>query len=356
MHILHVACMPFPTMQGSQVYLKGLLRAQSKRHRVALLCYGYGLESGDEPYEIIRIRNVGNYRRMRAGPDVYKPILDVLLAKKLWGMQADVIHVHNYEAPIAAYIRRIRKKTPIVYTAHNTMEEELPTYWQHRYLKGLARRFGKMLDYQIPKRADVVVAIRPETESNLRSLGCHRVYTILPGVEELAYSTQKHIRPTVMYAGNVDAYQNLGDLIELAKRLSNVNFRLVTSQIEGFSHEVPPNVCIVETSDFQKVCEEISQAHIFLVPRKICSGFPMKILNALALGVPVVTYSSTAPLLKGTLYCQDIDDMEVRIRHLLSNVHLANLQGVEGREFVLSEYMWENSALKLDTIYNMIKQ
>ena len=48
MHILHVACMPYPSMQGSQVYLRGLMKAQAKRHNVSLLCYGHGTECTDQ--------------------------------------------------------------------------------------------------------------------------------------------------------------------------------------------------------------------------------------------------------------------------------------------------------------------
>ena len=54
---------------------------------------------------------------MRAGPDFVKPILDLALAQRIASVDADVVHAHNYEAPIAAALARLRTHTPIPYNA-----------------------------------------------------------------------------------------------------------------------------------------------------------------------------------------------------------------------------------------------
>ena len=195
MRILHVACMPFPSMQGTQVYVRGLLKAEAERgHDVALLCYGYGRFYLYEGYQVYRCFDIPWYRNFRAGPSAYKILLDMGIACRLWRLKADIIHVHNYEAPIAAYIKRLHDKTPIVYTAHNLMAEELETYTASQILKTGMRTFGRLLDRTIPRFADHVIAIHPNAHVHLQALGCKYVTTITPGVEKIPRSSKPKIK------------------------------------------------------------------------------------------------------------------------------------------------------------------
>ena len=114
--------------------LKGLV---ALGHQVSLLCYAHGDEDvvWNEPdIEIHRIQQISDYENLRAGPDLMKPILDALLTIKMMKLQPDIIHVHNYEAPLVSAIGRYHRKIPMVYSAHNTMCEELPTYFSLSFL------------------------------------------------------------------------------------------------------------------------------------------------------------------------------------------------------------------------------
>lgn len=356
MHILHVACMPYPSMQGSQVYLRGLMKAQAKRHNVSLLCYGHGIECTDQDYQIHRAPNILGYDRVRAGPDRYKPLLDVMLMMKLWKLKADIIHVHNYEAPIAAYLSRIKHRTPIVYTAHNLMAEELETYCTNRVAKSMSRRFGRWLDANIPRRADAVIAIRKSTEKVLRDLGCRHVVTIPPGVEKIEVSTVQAVERSVVYAGNVDAYQNLDILYQLAQNMPDTLFRIVTSDAVGLVKDLPQNIEVVILNNFQDVCAQMLRSQVCVVPRRKCSGFPMKMLNSMALGIPVVAFSSAVSEVSGVVRCANYADMELALRRILDDSLYRDQLGKQGKEHVLSEYSWEKRAIEVEKIYNYLNQ
>ena len=67
-----VAACPFPTSQGSQVFIHQLARALAHAgHEVDLVTYGFGETAGVPSH------------RLRAGPSFEKPLWDALLALRL---------------------------------------------------------------------------------------------------------------------------------------------------------------------------------------------------------------------------------------------------------------------------------
>ena len=118
---------------------------------VTVVCYGHGgrrirlrLSSRPDP-------QLPGYNNLRAGPDWVKPVLDIALAAKIASLPADIVHAHNYEAPIAAFLAQRFTGTPIVYSAHNTMREELPTYFEATLGAALRRSSGTLLDRTVPQ-------------------------------------------------------------------------------------------------------------------------------------------------------------------------------------------------------------
>jgi len=128
LRIVQAAAFPFPSPQGSQVYVRGMARALARRgHDVTVACYAHGVGEPDPEYRVVRTPAVWRYDNLRAGPHLGKPFLDVALALRLGCLEADVVHAHNYEAPLAAALARAWTGVTIIYNTHNTMEEELHT-------------------------------------------------------------------------------------------------------------------------------------------------------------------------------------------------------------------------------------
>ena len=111
MHIVQAAAFPFPSMQGSQVYVHGIARALvSLGHRVTVVCYGHSQGEVSPGVEVVRVPLLQSYDRLRAGPDWIKPVLDIGLAVRLSQLRPDVVHVHNYEAPMAEMIAQFWRR------------------------------------------------------------------------------------------------------------------------------------------------------------------------------------------------------------------------------------------------------
>ena len=80
----------------------------------------------------------------------------------------------------------------------------------------------------------------------------------------------------------------------------------------------------------------------------------MKLLNALALGIPVVAFSSAVRSMPGVVLCENIQDMESALRMLLLDPRRCDQLGREGKEHVLHKYSWEKVAIEVEKIYTCL--
>lgn len=371
-NILQVGTFPYPSPQGSQVYVRGIVRGLAQMgHQVDLLCYGHGI--GDTTLEqflgvqIWRAPKLKGYQNMRAGPDWVKPLLDVLMSMKMRHCTPDIIHVHNYEAPFVVWMAKILfphlRGVPVVYSAHNTMVEELPTYFQSHQHRVWSRKLGSLLDYQIPKRHDSIVVLRKQSEEALQRLGCKNVHTVSPGIDPDEFLSVDDLKTRVpiemlvgqwiVYAGNPDAYQDLDILLDALDRLPQVHFVFVSASDARHWQRQHGRTLHIQTSDFRDVQAIVQTADLAVIPRMQCTGFPIKLLNYLALGTMTICSEGSAVDLPGVVSIPngDIDAMVSAIRHYLTHPDEQRELGQQAQQYVLESCTWAVQAEKLTEIY-----
>jgi hypothetical protein len=242
---------------------------------------------------------------MRSGPDVVKPALDLALAARIAAIPADVVHAHSHEALVAAVLARARTGVPVVYNPHTLLGEELPTYLPR--LRRAGAFAGHAADRLLPRFADAGVGISARAERALRDAGCRRVRRVLPGVdpEDFAGVSPRRLPggPWVVYAGNPDAYQDLPILFEAVRRVAEARLLIVSAA------EWPevPGATVVRAASWPEARDWIAGADVAALPRTVCAGFPIKLLNYVALGLPVVVAAGSAQGLPGEIVVADGD-------------------------------------------------
>lgn len=359
LRIVQAAAFPFPTPQGSQVYVRGMARALARRgHTVTVACYAHGVGAPDPEYRVVRTPRVPGYANLRAGPDWVKPALDAALAVRLARIRADVVHAHNYEAPIAAALARLWTRTPIVYNAHNTMAEELHTYFEGRVSRGVARRVGRALDRTVPRLASHAIAISAPAVPTLAALGCRAISHVPPGVDpaELPETAPATLPPGpwVVYAGNPDRYQDLDVLVEAMRHVPEAGLLLVSaSPLGGWAGCGLPRLHLVQTDSFPVVRALLAASAVAALPRAVCSGYPIKLLNYLGMGLPTVAAAGSAQPLPGVVRVPDRDPlaMAAAIRGLLDSEERRRTLGARARSHVLRECTWDSRAAELERVY-----
>ena len=304
MRVLQVAACPYPSPQGSQVYVRGTARALADAgHDVIVAAYGHGVGPADPRVSVVRTPHVPGYQRMRSGPDPVKPLLDLAVAAVVARTPADIVHAHNYEGLAAALLARRYTGTPVVYAAHTLLEDELPTDVSRG--RGAWRRLGGWVDRALPRQADAVLALSAQGAAALQRLGCRRVVHIPPGLHPGDYVGVRPRRlspgPTLVYAGTSDTFQDLDVLYAAMEALPGVTLLVVSHGGPLGERASSVGARVVHPADWQEARDWIAGADVAAVPRTRCAGFPMKLLNYLALGLPTVVAAGSAQGLPGEI-------------------------------------------------------
>jgi glycosyltransferase involved in cell wall biosynthesis len=300
LRVVMVGACPYPAPQGSQVLLtETAVGLRAAGHDVLLVVYGHGEGEPPPGLPLARARRVPGHRRTAAGPSPLKPVADLFLAAAVRRAcrehRAQIVHAHNYEGLFAALASGFR---PVVYHAHNCMEDELP-HFAPTGLRGTTAAFGHMLDRALPRRADAVVAPHEALARHLvERCGCEpaRVRVVAPPCDATRFTPAPVTGglPPLLYTGNLDAYQNLGMLREAHGQLLGryPGLLLIVATHAGGAVTWAETRRLRSAEDLAALLAEES---VFVCPRVSWSGYPMKLLNAMAAAKPVVACRGAAP-------------------------------------------------------------
>ena len=291
-----VAACPYPAPQGSQVLLRTTAEIMAARgHDVRLVVYGYGVGSVDNGVRVCRAAPIPGMRRTAAGPSLGKPFADLALVGALRRVireeSIDIVHAHNYEGLLVALAAG---KRPIVYHAHNAMCDELPHFLP------CTRGIGRLLDVTLPRRADQVIALHHRLRGYLVECGCapSRVSVIPPSVEAAGFDVGSisDAIPALLYTGNLDAYQNLAFLYNVVARVRAIEPR-AKLRIATAVPATIPGAEVVHVDGLDALRGVLREDVIVLSPRVSWSGYPIKLLNAMAAGKPIIACAGASPCL-----------------------------------------------------------
>lgn len=387
MHRFRVAMVgacPFPTSQGSQVLIRQLSEALAGRgHDVHIVTYHLGEATPllSSRLHVHRIPHVPGYHKVGSGPAWGKLLLDLLLllllARIVRRESIDVIHAHNYEALLISWLVGRATERPVVYHSHNVMTAELPTYFRGIWSRCLASWLAHVLDDQLPRHADVCIALSSEAVPFFRACGVpdEHIRLIPPGIDfddssadaPALVRRQYHLGagPLAIYTGNLDQYQHLDLLLRSFRR---VQMALPGAQLVIASHSPPaqfqtliegmgpsPGVRFVHCRSFAETQALLGAADVAVCPRVACFGFPIKLLNYMAAGKAVVVVRGSAKgirhLENGYVVSDGEEALAGGVIHLFQNPNLARRLGAAARATVKGRFRWTHAVREIERCY-----
>jgi polysaccharide biosynthesis protein PslH len=398
-HQLHVVMideeLPYPPTSGKRIRTLNLTLRVARRHRVTYVCQrnadsheaqqatAYFVEHGITP--VLVDRTVPP----RSGPGFYLRLAANLLSRWPYSVAShrsraleralqdiaatDTVDLWHCEwTPYAAALATLRG-APRLVMAHNVES----VIWQ-RYrdternpLKRwyIDRQWRKFMTFERTALSAVeqTVAVSDlDAERFRQEFGVRRVDVVENGVDTVAFrpGAVRRCPGRLLFLGSLDWRPNLDGVACFLEAFPPIRTQEPTTTLDLVGRRPPdalrrrvaslPGVRL--HADVPDVRPYLDEAALMVVPLRVGGGSRLKILEALAAGVPVVSTRVGAEGLhlvpdRHLTIVEEIADLPAAILAALRNPTAAEAQAARGREQVLRRYDWDVLADKLERIW-----
>jgi glycosyltransferase involved in cell wall biosynthesis len=354
----------------------------ARGHRVHVVTYHYGSGEVAPELTIHRIRRIGLYHRLAPGPTYVKlglldPLLMIKLRQVLRRHTIDVIHAHHFEGLLLAQIARVGLGIPLVFDAHTLLMSELPLYRLGLPLR-VKRFIATAFDRHLPVMGDHVVTVTERIRDRLlelQALPAGKVSVIRNGADLHLFTGTSSRKtgsgtasPTLIFTGNLAPYQGIELMLrafrKVLDRRSDVRLKIVSNSSFDRYGALARELGIHNAIDllqvpFEEIPRQLAEATVAVNPRTDCDGIPVKLLNYMAAGKPVVSFAGSAPGIRhgetGWLVADgDVEGFAEGALTLMGNPGLADALGSGARRFVEAHHSWDRSAEMLEDIFRRL--
>ncbi len=388
LHILVVAPTPFFSDRGTHIrILEEALALEQLGHTVTIATYHIGKNIPSFLGSQIDVRRIRRllfwYKKLEAGPDWQKIILDLLLIKKTLFLartkRPDIIHGHLHEGVLIGWIVQkvlFWRDIKLVADFHGSLVKEMLS---HRYLgQGVLKRIFRWIEERIDNLGDAAVTSSWENTEEVRRIRKGKsTETLLDGVRlemfqslpERGVLRDRYGIPkdkiVVMYTGALIPNKGITFLLDaiplLAERNSQVHFVIAGFPVDKIASYLSTDifrtrVTIVSPLSYFVLPEVLASADIGVDPKeeavKQASG---KLLQYMGAGLPIVcfdTKNNREYLGEGGVYAQSISAIGLAdaIHSLLNDALSLKKQGKINRERA-ENFTWKESARLLEALY-----
>jgi glycosyltransferase involved in cell wall biosynthesis len=374
---------PHPPRRGNQIYEHHLVRRLSGRHEVHLLCLAEPaaaeeaagpLRDAFASVRMVPLTATGHLRRAasalargdwllnrhdvpalrralaeaaREGPDVVQ-VTGIAMARCVDGLGGLPAVAVPYDCQSLLYARE---------AARSAGRRRLYARAQAIRLRAWERRW-------LP-RHDACVVVSPVDAAEIARVAPSTVVEVIPFGVDL-----DRFRPgagpgdgaTIVFSGNMEYFPNRSAAVELARgifprvraRVPGARLRIVGDVGGSLAAEI--REAGVEVVGFTDVVPHLAAAAVCASPLRVGAGFKNKVLEAMAMGKPVV---ATPLSLEGIdarpgehlLAADDPDAFADAVVRLLEDPALARRLGERARALAERSYGWEAAAERFEALY-----
>ena len=391
MKILVIAPTPFFSDRGTHIrILEEAYALEGRGHEITLATYHIGKELPEDLHSKIDVRRIRRwlfwYKKLEAGPDWQKIILDLLLIKKVFFLartkRPEVIHAHLHEGVLIGWIVQkmlFWRKIKLVADFHGSLTKEMVS---HAYLKqSLLQKLFRAVEVWIDNMGGVAVAsswdnaleisaIRKEGEVTVLPDGTRlRMFEGLPSREVLRETyTVPEDKVVVTYTGALIPNKGIKLFLEaiplLATKYTEVHFVVAgfpVDQITDYtSTEVfKKRVTIVSPLPYYDLPKVLRMSDIGVDPKdasvRQASG---KTLQYMGAGLPVAVFdteNNREYLADGGTYAKEAtaESLALAIGELIESSELRQSRGRICRERA-EAFSWEHTAELAEGLYQTI--
>lgn len=348
MKILQISSVPVTYSGGTEKVVLELSKELSKKYEVTIL--QTNLYENNKKFK--KNSKIGNIKIITCKNDKFmggfgysKEFKETL--KKIW-QEYDVIHIHGHGRFTSSYaLNLIRKKKPIIYTAHGFF---------HSPKSGKIKKIYNLFFKLLVNKAKFLIALTDLEKKEYLKLGAkkNKIKVIPNWIDLNKFSKGKKIKfpfenkfPVLLYVGRIHESKGLQYVIRAIKEL-NINLFIVGKD-NGYKKELEKIINNLGLNKKVKFGGEINQQSLinhyqsadFFILFSEWEGFGIVVLEAMASELPVIVSDRGAlPILidqrKNGLIAKfkDVKDLKDKINLLLNDKKLTAKIKINEKQFV----------------------
>jgi polysaccharide biosynthesis protein PslH len=222
----------------------------------------------------------------------------------------------------------------------------------------------------VARRAHLCLVATPAEEALLRSFAPWARSAVVPNGVDLGYyrpSGEEPGEPALVFTGAMDYLPNVDAALHLCEDiLPEVRREVPAVRLHVVGLNPPPSVVrlsripgVVVTGAVPDVRPYYARAQVCVAPLRIARGVQNKILQGMAMGLPVV---ATGPACRGLEaepgrhlhVADDPTEFAGRVAGLLRSPGERRRMGLAARAFVEAHHPWESSLARLDRLLDAV--
>lgn len=291
----------------------------------------------------------------------FRRALDALLARHSYG------YIQVEDVVMAQYVEGMKDARKVL-DMHNIESDLLRRYadntdnlLRRTYARNAAAKLERY-EMRVAEAFDAVLVCSEEEKSTLQGRGMGTCVEVVPnGVDGAYYKTVVPSKgDALVFVGSMDYHANISGILffvsEVLPILVKVRPKLKVyvvgknppEEITSLSSEA-----MVVTGAVDDVRPMLSKGAVSIVPLLVGGGTRLKILEAMAAGLPVVSTPLGAEGLSARdgreiLIADSPEDFAGRVLHLLENAGERERLADSGRKFALANYDWRVIGCRLE--------
>jgi sugar transferase (PEP-CTERM/EpsH1 system associated) len=378
---------PFPPKRGGKIRPFNMIRhLHAAGHQVTVCSLarsaaeaeeGAGIAPHCSAFEIARVSEPAQVARMIArlplatpssmgffhSPDLARKVRE-LLATQRW----DLIFVHC--SSVAPYVEQVRGVPKILDFGDMDSQKwlEYARFKPFPLSLGYALEGRKMLwaERRLARRFDLCTATTRAEWGTLESYGTGAATDWFPNGVDATYfspSNEDYDPDTISFVGRMDYYPNQECMARFCREVwPQLKGQRPAMKLLIVGADPSPQVRalgelpgVTVTGSVPDVRPYVRRSALTVAPLAIARGTQNKILEAMAMGVPVVTSSAAAGGVdaeaeRHLLVADDAEEVARAVLRIVTSPTERARLATSGRERMLSHHAWTRSMLRLDAI------
>lgn len=387
---------PYPPHQGTTLRNFNLVKELTKRHTVCVLTF---LEPDQNPHDSgpllelcewletapvphrstrLRLQQMLTTRRPDMSLRLWSPELNARLAARLREQPFDVVEIEGIEmSPYLPTVEAAQPQPMIIYDAHNAewilqkraclADLKNPVRWPAAAYSWVQWHRLRQYEADLLRRVDHTVAMSHPDKVALRDVAPDVPITVVPnGVDLAAYAEAgQTVAYDLLFTGKMDFRPNIDAVLWFGKQV----WPLILAQRPGTTFAIVgqrphprldvlrdlPGVTI--TGYVEDVRPYLSGATVYVAPLRVGGGTRLKLLEAMVMGVPIVSTTVGAegfPVVNGQelILADEPESFAQKVLDLLANPARRARLAAAGKAFAQANYGWDALIPHLEKIYH----